>query len=155
MSDGVADRLLGTREEAQDYMPLLRWMVLISLVLFGVVVLAYFGLIQVMLETDRTRLSLLILGIFVLTSLHCLYQTLAISRELVATRIAAAKIRQSSGKFTVVGDRVLTNDGAELPPGVLSRHIGNLVEKVRTQEGRRLDQTLLLRSLADQLRSRD
>src|SRR6201999_4120119 len=39
-----------------------------------------------------------------------------------------------------------------LPPGLVSDHIRNLVVKAETQASGRVDQTLLLRSLADRLR---
>ena len=146
---------LARPEESRDHLPLLRWMILAGLVLFGALVLAYFGLIQLMLETDRTHLSTLILGIFALTSLHCLYQTLFVSRELVAARRIRDRLAEHPGGFQIAGNSVVLHGGHELPPGVLTRHIGNLVAKSRAQQGGRLDQTLLLRSLADQLRGRE
>ena len=147
--------LFGKPDESRDYLPLLRWMVVISLVVFGTVVLSYFGLIQLMMETDRTRLSLLILAIFVITSLHCFVQTLVVSRELSATRRVRDQIVGAAGALQMRGDRIIAADGHELQPGVLSRHIANLFRKADLQGGRRLDQTLLLRSLADRLRSRE
>ncbi len=57
---------------------------LIGYAVFGFLVLWYFGLVQSMIGLDKTRVSVVILGVFVATSLHCLYQTVAISRELVA-----------------------------------------------------------------------
>lgn len=149
--------LIGSNAEARDYGPFLRWLLVNCLVVFAFVVLWHFGIVQVMVETDRTRISLIILGIFVLTVFHCLYQTLYVSRELVAARRAREAIVAGSTRgFQVVGDKVLTSDGRELEPGVLTRHVGNLVAKARAQgNDRRLDQTLLLRSLADQLRARE
>ena len=52
-------------------------------IVFGGLVLWYFGLFDAMIRTDRTRISLVILVIFVLVSLHCLYQTIVVSRELI------------------------------------------------------------------------
>jgi hypothetical protein len=147
--------LFGKPDESRDYLPLLRWMVVLGLVVFALIVLSYFGLIQVMMETDRTRLSLLILAIFAITSLHCLYQTLVVSRELTATRRIREQIVGAAGALQMRGDKVVAGDGQELHPGVLSRHISNLFRKAELQGGRRLDQTLLLRSLADKLRGRE
>ena len=155
MSNVTAGVLIGRSDEARDYVPLLRWLVLSGLVAFGVLALAYFGVLQVMLETDRTRLSVLILAIFVITSLHCLYQTIVVSRELVSARRASEQIVSSPGALSLVGEKVLTRDGRELPPGAMTSHIRNLIAKSQVQGGRRLDQTLLLRSLADRLRARE
>ncbi|MBV8703940.1 MAG: hypothetical protein JO118_09550, partial [Acetobacteraceae bacterium] len=66
--------LLATPSESRDFLPLLRWLIVVGLTCFGLVVVWHLGLIQVMFETDRTHISSLILGIFALTSLHCLAQ---------------------------------------------------------------------------------
>src|SRR5262249_28369335 len=52
----------------------------------------------------------------------------------------------------VVGQDVVTADGARLPPGQITAHIRNLILKSALQGRHRLDQTLLLRGLADALR---
>ena len=51
----------------------------------------------------------------------------------------------------VAGD-VVTVDGTRLPPGQITAHIRNLILKAKLQGRHRLDQTLLLRGLADALR---
>jgi hypothetical protein len=53
----------------------------------------------------------------------------------------------------VVAGDVVTVDGARLPPGQITAHIRTLILKAKLQGGHhRLDQTLLLRGLADALR---
>jgi hypothetical protein len=151
----ITSNFIGAPAEARDYLPLLRWMIVTALVVFGIIVLWYFGLVQVMFETDRTRISLLILAIFAVTSLHCLYQTWVVSRELAAARRVRDEVVAGARGFQLVGDRVVTGDGRELPENVLTRHIANLLAKSRAASGRKIDQTLLLRSLADQLRGRE
>jgi hypothetical protein len=110
-----------------------------------------------MLATDRTKISLVIFGIFVVTALHCLYHTVMVSRELVAARKVRDTVASAGGRaLTIVGDRIVTSTGEALEPGILSTHIANLITKARTlAPGQHLDQTLLLRSLADQLRARE
>jgi hypothetical protein len=80
---------------------------------------------------------------------------LFVSRELAATRRNEALIGDGAPGFDVSGGHVHTHDGRELEPSVLTRHIANLVAKSKAQRGRAVDQTLLLRSLADQLRARE
>ncbi|WP_028034327.1 MotA/TolQ/ExbB proton channel family protein [Chelativorans sp. J32] len=148
-------RLIGTPAESRDYMPLILWLILISCIGLGLLVLFRLGLIQIMLETDRSHISMLILAIFALTTLHCLYQVVVISRELVAARRIRQTILDGASGFLLIGDQVKTAEGEVLEPGIAARHIANLVAKSRAQNGRRVDQTLLLRSLADQLRGRE
>jgi MotA/TolQ/ExbB proton channel family len=143
--------LLATPSDSTDFLPLLRWLILISLTVFGVAVLWHLGLIRLMLETDRTHVSSLILVLFVLTTLHCLTQTWVVSRELTAVRGFQDVLRGERGVL-----RALAGDPSSArQDSIIGRHVANLVVKARAQKGRRLDQTLLLRALADRLRSRE
>ena len=66
-----------------------------------------------------------------------------------------AIIAEGVGSFSVSRGRVSTDDGRTLPPSLLTGHIAKLVAKSQAQGGTRVDQTLLLRSLATQLRGRE
>ncbi len=148
--------LFGSTAEARDYAPILKWTLVNAITAFGFLVLWHFGLVQAMLATDHTRISLVILGIFVVTALHCLVQTIVVTRELaVARRVRDAVAENGARGLSLVGDRVVTADGSELEPSILTNHIRNLFSKARAAGGQHIDQTLLLRSLADQLRSRE
>jgi hypothetical protein len=147
--------VIGTGEEARDFVPFLRWLLINALAVVVLLALWQFGLVQTMLATDRTHISLLILVILAITAGHCLVQTLSASRELVAVRKVAAAIAESDASFVVARGRVSTGDGRMLEPSLLAKHIANLVAKSRAQRGRAVDQTLLLRSLADQLHARE
>ena len=77
---------------------------------------------------------------------------MTISRELDAAHRVAAIVEKQPGNFTVAGPNVITSDGARLPQSRVTQHIRNLVLKSGLQGRHRIDQTLLLRGLADQLR---
>ncbi|MBV9250321.1 MAG: MotA/TolQ/ExbB proton channel family protein [Acetobacteraceae bacterium] len=143
--------MLATPAEARDFLPVLRWLMLISLIGCGVIVLWQLGLVQVMFNTDRTHLSSLILALFALTSLHCLAQTWFVSKELIAVRsFREALDREPEGLFQGV-----TNPIHVPVDSAIARHIANLVAKARAQAGQRIDQGLLLRALASRLRRRE
>jgi hypothetical protein len=148
--------VLGPESEARDYAPVLRWALLNCLLVVFVIVLWYFGLIQLMLETDHTRVSTLIMGVFVLTALHCLYQTIVVSRELNAARKGTALLSEEGIKgVRFEGNRAFLASGAELPPGAMTSHILRLIAKARNSKTGKIEQTLLLRSLADSLKARE
>jgi hypothetical protein len=152
----IAAVFLGSDVETRNYLPLLKWILVNSLAVLGTLVLWYFGLLRAILETDRTRISLVIFAIFIATSLHCLYQTIAVSRELIAARRVREAVVSAEGRALMVkGDQIITAQGRTLEPSVVTSHIGNLIAKARTLGETHLDQTLLLRSLADQLRARE
>ncbi len=148
--------LFGSNAESMDYAPLLKWILVNTLAAFGVLTLWHFGVLQQIFESDRTRVSTIIFVVFVVTALHCLFQTVVVSRELVAARKVRVTLDANGGrKLLTQNGKILTADGKELEPGIVTRHIQNLITKARTIGDYHLDQTLLLRSLADQLRSRE
>jgi hypothetical protein len=137
---------------ATDYLPLLRWLIFTGVSLFGFVLAWHFGLVALMLASDKTHISAIICALYVVTSLHCLAQTLAVSRELNSGQRAFALVSQGTKGFKVVGGDVVIGEGAKLPPGRVTGHIRNLVLKAGLQGNAQFDQTLLLRGLADALR---
>ena len=80
-------------------------------------------------------------------SLHCLWRTIVISREGDAGATAWRLASRRRG-----ADVAAVEPSAALPDGLIADHIRDLAMKARTQGRGRLDQTLLLRSLADRLR---
>jgi small-conductance mechanosensitive channel len=85
----------GTRAELEDYALVLRWLLVMSFVALAFAAFWYFGLLHRMLATDVTHISTLILTVFVLTSLHCLYHTMEVSKELMVSRRAREGIRRT------------------------------------------------------------
>jgi uncharacterized membrane protein YgdD (TMEM256/DUF423 family) len=95
-----------------------------------------------MAQADRTYISLIICVLYGAASLHCLYRTIAVSKEGERQRRAAQALEAPEALYTP----------AALPEGLTGDHIRDLAEKARAQGERRLDQTLLLRGLADRMR---
>ena len=125
---------------------LLLWMIFTGLSIFVGVVLWRYGFVRLMLVSDRTYISSLIAFLYVITCFHCFWRTRAIEREGEAAR-RCVKILSASDGPTSLGAG--TN---ALPAGLVTDHIRSLVTKAETQGSGRLDQTLLLRTLADRLR---
>ncbi len=140
------------RDFPNDHLPLLRWLLFTGVSVFGFVLCWYYGLVQLMLASDKTYISAIIGILYVGACAHCFWRTATISRELdTANRVAALVSRGTPG-FRVVDADVVTADGAKLPPSQVTNHIRNLILKASLQGRHRLDQTLLLRGLADALR---
>jgi hypothetical protein len=142
-------------EFPSDYGPLLRWLIFTGVSAFGAALAWHFGLIRLMLASDKTHISAAICALYGLASLHCLVQTVLVSRELNSGQRAFALVRRGVRRFRVVGDDVVIDagpEGTKLPPGRVTGHIRNLVLKAGLQGDARFDQTLLLGGLADALR---
>ncbi len=135
-----------------DHLPLLRWLMFTGVSAFGFVLAWYYGLFHLMLTSDKTYISAIIGVLYIISSLHCLVRTATISRELDGVHRVSSLVSRGVPGFKVVGDDVVTGDGKTLPRGQVTAHIRNLIVKARLQGHHRLDQTLLLRGLADALR---
>jgi hypothetical protein len=133
--------------EAPERGPLLLWMIFTGLSVFAAVLLWRYGFIRLMVVSDRTYISTLIAVLYVFTCGHCFWRTRAIAREAEAARRCRAMLSSPAGA------EALGSNASELPEGMVSDHIRSLVTKAETQGAAgRIDQTLLLRSLADRLR---
>ncbi len=134
---------------------LLLWMIFTGLSVFAVVVLWRYGLVRLMVTSDRTYISSAIAALYVVTCFHCFWRTRAIAYEGEAARRCHAILSAPDGARVLQAN---TRDGgvSALPAGLVRDHIRSLVTKAQAQieaqsEGR-IDQTLLLRALADRLR---
>ena len=134
-----------------DHLPLLRWLMFTGVSAFGFVLVWYYGLFHLMLTSDKTYISVLIVTLYAATCVHCFVRTVAISRESDRAHRVLALVRAGGPNLRVVGTDVVTADGSKLPPGHITTHIRNLILKSSLQGGH-IDQTLLLRGLADALR---
>jgi hypothetical protein len=138
------------RDFPNDHLPLLRWLMFTGVSAFGFVLAWYYGLFHLMLVSDKTYISVIIVVLYGATCGHCLVRTVAISRETDRAHRVLSLVSQG-GQLKVVGADVVAADGSKLPSGQITTHIRNLILKAGLQPGR-IDQTLLLRGLADALR---
>jgi hypothetical protein len=132
--------------ETPERGPLLLWMIFTGLSIFAAVLLWRYGFIRLMVVSDRTYISSLIAVLYIVTCFHCFWRTRAIAREAEMARRCRA-ILSSAG-----GAKALDAGARALPAGLVTDHIRSLVTKAETQGAGPIDQTLLLRSLADRLR---
>jgi hypothetical protein len=139
------------REFPNDHQPLLRWLIFTGVSVFGFVLLWYYGLFRLMLASDKTYISSIIVFLYAATCVHCFVRTIAISRESDKAHRVLSLVSHGGPHLRVVGENVLAPDGSKLPDGPITSHIRNIILKAGLQGGR-IDQTLLLRGLADALR---
>ena len=148
----MATRALNTEFPA-DHLPLLRWLIFTGVSVFAFVMAWHFGLVRLMVNGDKTYISIIISVLYVLSSLHCLLRTAAVSRELDRAHRVLALVSKGVPQLKVEGAEVVTPEGTRLPRGEVTGHIRNLILKAGLQgDEHRIDQTLLLRGLADALR---
>jgi hypothetical protein len=146
------------RDFPTDHLPLLRWLLFTGVSAFGFVLAWHYGLFHLMLVSDKTYISAIIVVLYFATCVHCFVRTAAISRETDRAHRVFSLVSNGGPYLKVVGADVMTGDGTKLPRGQITSHIRNLLLKAGMQNGKagmqngRIDQTLLLRGLADALR---
>ena len=124
---------------------LLLWMIFTGLSVFACFVLWRYGLLHLMVVSDRTYISSVIAVLYIVTCGHCFWRSRAIAREGEIARRCRAILSASDGARAL-------GDAHSLPGGLVPDHIRNLAQKAEARGAGRIDQTLLLRSLADRLR---
>jgi hypothetical protein len=120
---------------------LLLWMIFTGLSIFAVFLLWRYGLIHLMVASDRTYISSLITVLYLVTCGHCFWRTRAIAREGEVARGCRAVLSAPDGA------RALDADARGLPGGLVTDHIRSLVTKAKAQAAGRIERTL-----ADRLR---
>src|SRR5438093_11404134 len=128
-----------------DHLPMLRWLMFTGVSAFGFVLAYDYGLLHLMMTSDKTYISATIVALYFATCVHCLMRTAAISRENDAAQRVFAMVSQGTTGYSVAGPNVVTSDGRTLPRGLVTDHIRNLILKSGLQGHHRIDQTLLLR----------
>jgi hypothetical protein len=140
------------RDFPNDHLPLLRWLMFTGVSAFGFVLAWHYGLFHLMLASDKTYISAIIGVLYIATTAHCFVRTAVISRETDSAQRVFSLVSRGAPDLRVVGPDVMTPDDTRLPAGQVTGHIRNLILKAGLQGKQRLDQTLLLRGLADALR---
>ena len=146
--------ILGDNSEIRDYLPFLRWLVLTVVTLFGLWTASLYGYLQFMVANDRSHITLLILGLYAVFSLHCMLLIVRVSRDISNLHDVQALISNGNIEYELLGDEVEISGQRTLKKCTATGHIRNLVTMARLQGVGRLDQTILLRRLADSLRYR-
>ena len=146
MSSEQGAAVAASDTKAPERGALLLWMIFTGLSVFAAVLLWRYGLLHLMVTSDRTYISSVIAVLYIVTCGHCFLRTRAIAREgEVETRCRAILASPD-------GAKALEADARALPTGLVTDHIRSLIEKAKAQARGRIDQTLLLRALADRLR---
>ena len=147
-------RLFGNPLEARDYLPFLRWLLLPVVTLFGFWTAWRYGVVQLMIGNDRRHITIVILGLYAAFSFHCMGLTVSISRDINRLHRVQSIISQGRSSYQLADGGSVITDGEPLIDCTVTDHIRNLVTMSDLQGNARLDQTLLLRRLADTMRYR-
>jgi biopolymer transport protein ExbB/TolQ len=150
MGSGQGAAIAASDRSPPERGALLLWMIFTGLSVFAAVLLWRYGLLGLMVRSDRTYISSVIAVLYIVTCVHCFLRTRAIAREGEVGQRCRTILASPDGAKVL--ETALQADARSLPKGLVTDHIQSLIEKAKAQAKGRIDQTLLLRSLADRLR---
>ena len=131
---------------------LLRALILLGLIVFGVFLTADAGLLTLALDSDRSYISWVILGAYAVLTLQWLYLVYELS--IAQADLTASKARLSAagaGDLALRGGRVFVGEFA-VPPGYFADVLSDLLRKQGNQGDR--GSQVLLDALGERLVSR-
>ena len=141
------------RDFPNDHLPLLRWLMFTGVSVFGFVLAWYYGLFHLMLASDKTYISAIITVLYVAATAHCFVRTAVISRETDSAQRVFSMVSRGAPDLRVDGRKGRDRRRhARSRPARSPRISATSFSRPRLQGHHRLDQTLLLRGLADALR---
>ena len=108
-------------DKKQNYL-LLKASLLLSLIVFACYLIFYLGLFELIIESDRSRISVLILAIYLLATVHWFMNVLSLDKEIAS--IDKPSRETLIGRFNIEMTRVNEKDhGSKL--GLLEDELSN------------------------------
>ena len=123
-----------------EHFLVLSWLVSTGLVVFGVIVVTHSGLMGSLLATDRSYVSAILIGMYVIGALHSLRRSWLLSNELNAVTAAERQLQHAGGSpLRLLESGVATASGAMLPAGFLTDYVRDIVRARRTDNAANAD----------------
>ncbi|HTT07768.1 MAG TPA: MotA/TolQ/ExbB proton channel family protein [Gammaproteobacteria bacterium] len=118
-----------------EHLLLLAWMMTTGLVIYGFVVTTDTGLIQAMVATDKSMISIVVIAIYFVGLSHSLLRTLNLSHELNVTRRTELNLINTGEPVACDEDGrlCLVDSGRVLPESFVSRYVADLLSAKHTE----------------------
>lgn len=120
-----------------------RWLIFIGLVLFGIYLAYDKGLIALVVSTDESYLSIVILSIFVVATLHAGWRAFALGNETATAFALRIKTKSKQAFFTLSEDDEILVDGAAAHTSYIHQHLAFMAEKSRHRSDMQSQELLL------------
>jgi hypothetical protein len=118
-------------DKKQNYL-LLKASLLLSLIVFAGYLIFYLGLFELIIESDRSRISVLILAIYLLATVHWFMNVLSLDKEIAS--IDKPSRETLIGRFNIEMTRVNEKDhGSKL--GLLEDDLGYMIVDILLKLG--------------------
>ncbi|MBP19914.1 MAG: hypothetical protein CMQ21_13610 [Gammaproteobacteria bacterium] len=130
---------------------LLRALILTTLILFGFFLISESGFLSLALDSDRSYISYIILGLYTLLSLHWLYLVLELSTDQKSVDEAYTLFEQANpGSLTSEAGCIMLDD-QEIKDGIFSDYLKDLIRKNQNTSDNEIEHGILLDALGERL----
>lgn len=135
----------------QAYKTFYQWLIFIGLVVFGLYLAHYHGLLVTLVSNDKSYLSVVILGLFALACLNVGRHALYIGQQNRITEQLIQDSQSSNHLFSLNSDNQIQINSSSNEHSLAHEHL-NLLAQKSTWHGQIGDQTLLLDRLENRIR---
>ncbi len=135
---------------------LLEWLIGISILVFAILIAWQQNLFGILLQGDRSRLSIIILLAFIVINFHVMSRVIVLSRERNIIAAFQRIVAHSENISLAINNDAVQCCGYRIPPSFLSRHLKNLAGRMSTMQELQANgniQTHLLSALDKRIRS--
>lgn len=122
------------RPDYPQHKLLLEWLIGMSVLIFAIFIAWQEQLISILLEGDRSFISMIILFAFLLVNLHVLSRVIALSRERNITTMVQSLITHSDKVSFSVNKEEVRLCEKSLPESYVARHFRNLAGRLSNHQ---------------------
>ena len=110
-----------------EHFLVLSWLLTMGLVVGAFVVIVDTGLLESLIASDRSRVSVVLLVMYVLGALHALRRSWVLSVELARVTRAETLLAGDGAALKLAADGLVLADGTTLPGGMLTDYVRDVV----------------------------
>lgn len=115
---------------------LLEWLIGISILIFALFIAWDQGLFGLLLDSDQSRLSVIILLAFLLINIHVMSRVILLSRERNITSRVQQLLEQAPGISLKIGRKSVICCNQAIPESYITRHLRNLAGRLSFKQAR-------------------
>ena len=105
----------------------LTWLLQSSLILFLIYFLSDQGIIFKIVSSDKSYITTLIMLVYIIVTIHCVYHTFLISKELNKAHIIKKSLIKENVKLRIIESNLILTSKGEISDGIVSHYFKDLI----------------------------
>ena len=105
----------------------LNWLLQSSLIFFLIYFLSDQGIILKIVSSDKSYITTLIILVYIIVTIHCVYHTFLISKELNKAHIIKKSLIKENVKLRIIENNLILTSKGEVSDGIVSDYFKDLI----------------------------